>query len=241
MWKPALFACALAASIPARADGGLTDLEQRWLRLASPVIAYARQQRLPLDIVVQPQPTPGQAPLAMAYVDERCKLVLSMRGNPEAGSTLAAIPEPLLTPVVEAMAAHELGHCWRYVRGAWHTVPAGFSAGREAEDAASRESSVRDAWQAMQQTRREEAYADLVGLAWTLRKHPQHYAAVHAWLVAFRDDGAPPGNHHDTLAWVRLVANPLAFAPAATPFEAAWPPWQAGLAQGGAAHTHLHK
>lgn len=233
MWKPALLACALAASTnPAGADGGLTALEQRWLRLASPVIAYARQQGLPLDIVVQPQPTPGEAPLAMAYVDDRCKLVLSMRDNPEAESTLAAIPAPLLTPVVEAMAAHELGHCWRYVRGAWHTVPAGFSATREIEDA-----SLREAWQAMQQTRREEAYADLVGLAWTQRQHPQHYAAVHAWLVAFRDDGAPAGNHHDTLAWVRMVTNPLAFAPASTPFEAAWPLWQAGLTQGGSPHT----
>ncbi len=229
MWKPAFVVCALAASIPAQADGGLTELEQRWLRLAWPVVTYARQQGLPLDIVVQPQPTPGEAPLAMAYVDERCKLVLSMRGNPEAGATLAAIPPALLTPVVEAMAAHELGHCWRYVRGAWHTVPAGFTATREIEDAAVREPSWREQWHAMQQTRLEEAYADLVGLAWTQRQHPQHYPAVHAWLTAFRDDGAPAGNHHDTLAWVKLVSNPLAFTSAASPFDAAWPLWQQGL------------
>lgn len=229
-----LACCALLCASPARADGGLSELEQRWLRLAWPVVGYARQQGLPLDVVVQPQPAPGEAPLAMAYVDARCKLVLSMRDNPEAEATLAAIPAPLLTPVVEAMAAHELGHCWRYVRGAWHTVPAGFSSPREMDDAALRDPTLRDptlrdAWHAMQQTRREEAYADLVGLAWTQRQHPQHYPAVHAWLVAFRDDGAPAGNHHDTLAWVGLVADPLRFAPAATPFEAAGPLWQAGL------------
>lgn len=233
MWKSALLASAVLASLPALADEGLTALERRWLQLAWPVVTYARQQGLPLDIVVQPQPTPGEAPLAMAYVDERCKLVLSMRGNPEAESTLTTIPTPLLTPVVEAMAAHELGHCWRYVRGAWHTVPAGFTASREIDDAATREE-----WQAMQQTRREEAYADLVGLAWTQRQHPQHYAAVHAWLMAFRDDGAPPGNHHDTLAWVTLVRDPLRFASSpttpTTPFEAAWPLWQVGLASVGA-------
>jgi len=40
---------------------------------------------LPLDIVVQPQPTPGKAPLALAFVDGRCKLVLSMRENPKRG------------------------------------------------------------------------------------------------------------------------------------------------------------
>ncbi|WOB08411.1 hypothetical protein [Piscinibacter gummiphilus] len=228
MWKSALLACALLASLPARADGGLTALERRWLQLAWPVVVYAREQGLPLDIVVQPQPAAGEAPLAMAYVNERCKLVLTMRGNPEAERTLSEIPAPLLVPVVEAMAAHELGHCWRYVRGAWHTVPAGFSATREIEDVA-----LQAQWQSMQQTRREEGYADLVGLAWTQRQHPQHYAAVHAWLVAFRDDGAPPGNHHDTLAWVTLVRDPLRFASSATPFEAAWPLWQAGLASAG--------
>lgn len=229
MWKPALLACALAVPMVAHADAGLTVLEQRWLRLAWPVVTYARQQGLPLDIVVQPQPAAGQAPLAMAYVDSRCKLVLSMRGNPEAASTLDNIPASLLTPVVEAMAAHELGHCWRYVRGAWHTVPAGFTTPRDTEGPAPHEPSLHDAWHAMQQTRREEAYADLVGLAWTQRQHPQHYAAVHAWLLAFRDDGAPAGNHHDTLAWVTLAHDPLAFAAAPTPFDAAWPLWQQGL------------
>lgn len=229
MWKSALLASALLASFTAQANEGLTSLERRWLQLAWPVVAYARQQGLPLDIVVQPQPAAGEAPLAMAYVNERCKLVLTMRGNPDAERTLSEIPAPLLTPVVEAMAAHELGHCWRYVRGAWHTVPSGFSATRETEDAA-----LQEQWHAMQQTRREEGYADLVGLAWTQRQHPQHYAAVHAWLVAFRDDGAPPGNHHDTLAWVTLVRDPLRFASSATPFEAAWPLWQVGLASVGA-------
>jgi hypothetical protein len=233
MWKSVLLACAtlcvLGAPAAARAEGGLTDLEQRWLRLAWPVVSYARQQGLPLDIVVQPQPAAGEAPLAMAYVDARCKLVLSMRGNPEAAATLDNIPAALLTPVVEAMAAHELGHCWRYVRGAWHTVPAGFTAARDTGAPALPEPTLQAQWHAMQQTRREEAYADLVGLAWTQRQHPQHYAAVHAWLVAFRDDGAPAGNHHDTLAWVKLVADPRNFAPATTPFDAAWPLWHQGL------------
>src|SRR5207248_1313800 len=62
----------------------------------------------------------------------RCKLVLAMRGNPEAEATLARIDAPMLAPVVEAMVAHEVGHCWRYVNGAWHTVPAGFVASAEA-------------------------------------------------------------------------------------------------------------
>ena len=230
MWKKtfAAFGCCLASL--AWADSSLTDVETRWLQLSWPAVAYAKTQGLPLDIVVQPQPTPGNAPLAMAYVDGRCKLVLSMRGNPEAESTLAEIPPTLLKPVVEAMAAHELGHCWRYVRGAWHTLPAGFAAARETPPAT--DPTLVEQLREMQQTRREEGFADLVGLAWTLRHHPQQYAQVHAWLVDFRKDVGHPGSHHDTLAWVRLVPEPGAFAPADTPFEQAWPLWQQGLRAG---------
>lgn len=224
--KTLLVAGAAVLASAAQAAPGLTELEQRWLQLSWPAVTYAKSQGLPLDIVVQPQPAPGQAPLAMAYIEGRCKLVLSMRDNPEAASTLSDIPAPLLKPVVEAMAAHELGHCWRYVRGAWHTVPAGFSPSR---DTVAADAAVNDAWREMQQVRREEAYADLVGLAWTQQHHPDQYAQVLAWLIAFRDDGAPPGNHHDTLAWVRLVADPSTFSAGATPFDQAWPLWQQGL------------
>lgn len=232
MWKTfaavsCIATCLAAAAGPAQADGGLSELEQRWLKLSWPAITYAKAQNLPLDIVVQPQPTPGQAPLAMAYVDGRCKLVLSTRGNPEAESTLQNIPAAILTPVVEAMAAHEVGHCWRYVRGAWNTVPAGFSGPRD--PAAGLDPATRVAWHEMQQTRREEGFADLVALAWTRRQHPAAYAAVHAWLVAFRDDGAPAGNHHDTLAWVKLASDPSRLPQADNPFDEAWPLWRQGL------------
>ena len=104
----------------------LTELETRWLQAGAPVIAYAREQRLPLDVVVEPQARPGDAPLAMGFLKSRCKLVLALRGNPAGEDTLARIEPALLQPVLEAMFAHELGHCWRYVHGAWHTLPAGF-------------------------------------------------------------------------------------------------------------------
>jgi hypothetical protein len=39
---------------------------------------------------------PGAAPLALGFVDGRCKLVLSMRGNAEAQSTLDRIEPDLL-------------------------------------------------------------------------------------------------------------------------------------------------
>jgi hypothetical protein len=226
MEKRLLVACVFWLAAAARADT-LTETETRWLQLSGPAVRYAREQQLPLDIVVQPQPTPGYAPLAMAYVDGRCKLVLSMRGNPEAQSTLDEIAPNLLQPVVEAMAAHELGHCWRYVRGAWHTLPAGFAAATRDSDPSADLPLAH-----MQQTRREEGYADLVGLAWTAARHPQRYAEVHAWLMKFRDEPEHPGSHHDTLAWLRLASTPSAFAAPANLFDQAWPLWQQGLQQG---------
>ena len=114
-----------AASLAAVPSWGLTETETRWLSAATPVLAYAEQARLPLDVVVQPQNAPGKAPLAMAFVDGRCKLVLSMRGNPQAEAALASVAAPLQPTVIEAMAAHELGHCWRHLQGAWHALPAG--------------------------------------------------------------------------------------------------------------------
>jgi len=123
----ALVLAAPLLGMPARA-AELSATELRWIRGAQPVLAFARAQGLPLDIVVQPQPTPGAAPLALGFVDGRCKLVLSMRGNPEAEATLARISPPLLAATLELMAAHELGHCRRYLDGAWFALPAGFSA-----------------------------------------------------------------------------------------------------------------
>lgn len=96
----------------------LSATEVRWLQAASPVIAYARKLALPLDIVVQPQAAAGLAPLALAFVNGRCKLVLSMRGNPEAQATLDRIAPHLVGAAVELMAAHELGHCRCYLNGA---------------------------------------------------------------------------------------------------------------------------
>lgn len=64
----------------------------------------------------------------MAYVAGRCKLVLSMRGNPQAGSTLDRIVLPLPDARLELMAAHELGHCRRHLDGVFLATPAGFNA-----------------------------------------------------------------------------------------------------------------
>ena len=197
-----LGAAALLSVHLAVASADITPTEARWLEGAWPVISYAEQIRLPLDIVVQPQNTPGLAPLAMAFVDGRCKLVLSMRGNPEAEGTLQRLPADLKNAVLELMAAHELGHCRRHLDGAWHGVPAGFVAGAAP---AHLSPELVQAYADMQATRREEGFGDLVGLAWIQMRRPALYARIYAWLRAERERELIPDSHHDTLAWLDLA------------------------------------
>jgi len=220
----AALSLALTATLPAVA-GELTPLERDWLAGAQPVLAWARARAMPVDVVVQPQPTPGQAPLAMAYLDGRCKLVLSMRGNDEAQSTLDSLPEALRPTLIELMAAHELGHCRRYIAGQWHGLPAGFRPARTPPEVPE---SMDDAFQAMQAVRREEAYGDLVGLAWTRQHHTERYATAYRWLVNERAQELIPGSHHDTLSWLKDAADGAALD-GEEPFGPAAQLWRHGL------------
>ncbi len=202
----------------------LTDTEMRWLRGSWPVVVSARSTGMPLDVVVQPQPAAGVAPLALAFVDGRCKLVLSMRGNAEAEATLDRIEPELLGATLELMAAHELGHCRRYLDGAWYGLPAGFTPSIPGE----LEPELRAAYVDMAALRREEGYGDLVALAWTERHHAAEYARLHAWLVEERMRDRVAGSPHDTLAWVRLAEHGVGPADAAI-FAAPARLWRAGL------------
>jgi hypothetical protein len=51
---------------------------------------------------------------------------------------------------------------------------------------------------------------------------------VQAWLEQVRGESAA-GSHHDTRIWLRLAAQPSAFAAADTPFEQAALLWERGL------------
>jgi hypothetical protein len=201
-------------------DGRISPTEQRWLQGAWPVVTYARRTGVPLDVIVQPQPVAGAAPLAMAFVDGRCKLVLSMRGNAQAQATLDGIEPALLDATLELMVAHELGHCHRYLDGAWYGLPAGFVA--TTRPPAGLQGELLAMYTTMQATRREEAFGDLVGLAWTRQHHPELYNRLHGWLMTERGTDLIAGSHHDTLAWLRLagdggaLAGPSIFTGAAT-------------------------
>lgn len=211
------------AAAPAR-GADLTPLEARWLHGALPVLQHAKAAGLPLDVVVQPQPAPELPPLALAFVDGRCKFVLSMRGNPAAQPTLDAIEPDLQDGALELMAAHELGHCLRHLAGRWASHPAGVAPVFPVNLPAER----RDDHAQMQATRREEGYGDLAGLAWIAHRRPGQYAALYRWLLRERSSDRIPDSHHDTLAWLRLVEQPTALA-GASPFERVDEVWLRGL------------
>ena len=214
----------LAAAHAAAAT--LTEVETRWLKAGSAVLAYAKQIQLPIDIIVQPQAKPGDVPLAMGFDGGRCKLVLSMRGNAQAEDILETLPQAQRALMIETMTAHELGHCWRYVTGEWHALPAGFV---EVGEQAAADPTLLEAAKEMRETRREEGFADLVALAWIQRSHPAQYAPVYAWLEQVRHAQPVAGSSHDTLDWIKLARDGLVFQDAATPFEQASALWNQGL------------
>jgi 3',5'-cyclic AMP phosphodiesterase CpdA len=230
MFKPLLLAAVLgpvlAAASQAASAAELTTLEKRWIAAAYPVLEYARGLALPIDIVVQPQAGPDDVALAMGFDGGRCKLVVSLRGNPDAEKVLAGVPEAGQGELIEAMAAHEIAHCWRYAHGAWHVLPAGFV---EVGEESAADPSLLAASKAMREMRREEGYADLVALAWAHQQHPANYGRVHAWLDKVRSHQPVARGGHDTRVWVGLAADPTRFGTAGKPFEDAAPLWQEGL------------
>jgi hypothetical protein len=223
MIKRTLFLLLLLSSSLASA-AQLTEMETRWLSAGSAVLAYAKQElKLPIDITVQPQARANDVPLALGFQDGRCKLVLSMRGNPNAEDILSSVPAAQQPLMIEAMVAHEIGHCWRYAQGIWHVLPAGFEeSGPAAPDA------TQEQLQALRETRREEGFADLVALAWIQQRHPAQYGDVAAWMAKVRQP-SPATRSHSTLAWLQLAPTGAAFAGDLPLFEQAGKLWRQGL------------
>ncbi len=227
MFKQLLIATITLFPVLAHAGAQLTEMETRWLKAAAPVLAYAQRIKLPIDIIVQPVTRATDVPLAMGFKDGRCKLVLSMRGNPDAEKVLDQVPQDKRGVLMEAMAAHEVAHCWRYAQGAWHALPAGFTEGT----ATAADPALLAEWEALRNNRREEGFADMVALAWTKRFHPEHYQQVHSWLASVRNEHTAAGGGHDTRAWVKVATDSSVFKQSATPFEDAGFAWSQGLLQ----------
>lgn len=220
-----IFTAATLAPVFAGA-AALTELETKWIKAGEPVLAYARQLKLPVDIIVQPQARPNDVPLAMGFMDGRCKLVISMRGNPNAESILKGVPDADHAILIEAMTAHEIAHCWRYAQGVWHKLPSGFE---EVTSETSDDEELLALSRTMRENRREEGFSDLVALAWTKREHPAHYARVHAWMERVRADQPVAHGTHDTRVWVRMAKDSRVIGHGANAFDDVLSAWGQGL------------
>jgi hypothetical protein len=212
----------LCSSLASAAE--LTDMETRWLTAGSAMLKYAKKElKLPIDIIVQPTGKPTDVPLALGFQDGRCKLVLTMRNRTNVEDVLSTVPAEQRTLMIEAMFAHEVGHCWRYVQGQWHEMPAGFE--EHADTAAHNHA------QELEQTRREEGFADLAALAWIQQRHPEQYGAVAAWMRQVRQPSpaSPVVGSHTTMEWLQLAPTGDAFAAELPLFEQAGSLWRKGL------------
>ena len=210
----------------------LTDMETRWLTAGSAMLKYAKKElKLPIDIIVQPTGKPTDVPLALGFQDGRCKLVLTMRDRTNVEDVLSSVPAEQRPLMIEAMFAHEVGHCWRYVQGQWHEMPAGFEEHDHAGHAAPDQAQAQAQAQELEQTRREEGFADLAALAWIQQRRPEQYAAVAAWMRQVRQpsSASPAVGSHTTMAWLQLAPTGDAFAAELPLFEQASSLWQQGL------------
>lgn len=214
--------CSCVLAMTCHAEATLHPIEIKWIAAAESVLDFAADEGLPIDIIVQPVSTGADAPLAMGVRDQRCKLIFSLRDKADAEASLQGAPLEQHAMLIEVMVAHEVAHCWRFMQGTWHTSPAAFI--EPANE--SRESFEQQ--REMQVTQREEGYADLVALAWTLKNHPQQYAAVHAWLTEVRHDQPITGSYHDTRVWLQLAKDPAAFPSANTLFDQVEEIWRTG-------------
>jgi hypothetical protein len=226
--SPLLMSSLLLAA-PVAGAAQLTEMETRWLTAGAAVLSYAKQDlKLPIDIIVQPQSGANDVPLALGFDNGRCKLVFSMRGNAGAEKILEPLPPEQRGLMIEAMTAHEIGHCLRYAQGAWHALPAGFVETERASVATPDELLQQQAQ--LRETRREEGFADLLALAWIQQRHPGQYAQVAGWLRQVRHplDDAVAGSH-DTLVWLQLAPTGAAFSSGLPLYEQASAVWREGL------------
>jgi hypothetical protein len=136
------------------------------------------------------------------------------------------VPAERAGELIEAMAAHEVAHCWRHTQGAWKALPAGFA---EVGVETAADAGLLAASKALRESRREEAYADLAALAWTRHRNPDAYGRVHGWLETIRKQHTVARGGHDTRVWVALARDARRIGQTGAPFEDAVPLWREGL------------
>jgi hypothetical protein len=209
----------------AAGESSLTVQETYWLQSALPVLTYAKEMGLPISITVQPQAAPEATPVALGMANGVCKLIFSMRGNEIVGTLLEGVPTGEQGFMIEAIIAHEIGHCWRHIRSKWNSVPDGYK--EPAEKKGIRADLLVDIKAARVQ-QREEGYADLVALFWIKKNHPSAFAEVYEWLLNKREKTAAQSiyNTNNTTEFLKSVRGMMTIDTNETPFDRAQVVWE---------------
>lgn len=222
MWKFTFFAAFLAVSVVGFVHAAInqtdfTALESKWIKNIDPVVRYGLEQKLKITVAVNVNVKNGISPIG---IDTSCKFILNFRDNKAALDLEDSIPDEIYKPVSEAIAAHELAHCWRSINGLYGVLPPGIMDTASLDD---------EKVKKIRLERREEGFADLVGLAWVQSRYSaQTYAEVLEWFKEFRSDPDYSGDSHDTRVWLELAGD-MKIDKNTPIFEQVMPRWRSGL------------
>lgn len=191
VWR-LLAALALSAAMaPAHATPAT---EAQWIAAAEKAVHFGRGQGLPIELEIQSGAgLSGHTPIGLWTENGRCFLIVSARDNPTADRVSGMVARELQDLFLEGAAVHELGHCYRRLRGYPHNekllpIVAWIKPVR--------------AWFA-RRILTEEAYADMTEVAWLARYHPARFTAVMQEIVKVRTRFREP--KHDTLPWLAIA------------------------------------
>jgi hypothetical protein len=188
-----LCAWLLALACPVHAASEVS--EARWIAAAEQAVAFGRSQGLPIELHVQSgdRLSKGHTPIGIWSENGKCTVVISARDNPTARRLTDQLDEDLVDLFLTGAAIHEVGHCYRRLKGYPHNekllpIVAGIGP-------------VRDWFN--RRIRTEEAYADMYEIAWLARFHPDRFDAMLSQILRIRTYFREP--KHDTLAWLELA------------------------------------
>lgn len=170
---------------------------QDWEPVAAAMLQRPEFEALPLQLRTAQGQSLGGAPIEVQIQTGLCVLHLRTRGHPATAWLLAlALPQDR-TLWMQAILVHEIAHCWR-----WQ------------EDASALQQIT------PRQHQREEAFADVVALAWVQRVAPARFDALLDTFQRLRSDLRLSTGAHDTRLALERVRR-AGFTSGVPPFQAA--------------------
>ena len=174
---------------------------QDWEQVAAGMLQRPEFEALPLQILPPRGQSLGGSPVEMQFQSGQCLLKLRTRGNPVAEWLLAQAQPEDRTLWMQAVLVHEIAHCWRWQQA--HDPSLQQLATLMASPGARTDAAV--ARQVQRQLGQEEAFADVVALAWVAGAAPQRFEAILQAFQRLRSDPRLSAGPHDTRAALQRV------------------------------------